>query len=150
MTTDEEQGAVTGPVLAQRLNQLFAEFPGDHGPRSNDEVAAAITAAGTKISSSYLWTLRVGKRSNPGHHHLKAIANYFQVPVGYFFDDALAEQIAAELALMHAIRRAGVRNLALRAATLSPDSLRAVTALVERIRHLEDQLSGHADQQQNE
>lgn len=126
-----------GPTLADKINRLFVELQGEHGLRSNEEVAEAITRAGTKISASYLWLLRTGRRDNPGKHHLEAIAAYFRVPPGYFFGDPLGEQIDAELDLMAAMRKAGVRELALRAADLSADSVRAITAMVEHARRLE-------------
>lgn len=124
-------------TLADKINRLFDALQGEHGPRSNDEVADAITRAGTKISASYLWLLRTGRRDNPGKHHLEAVAAYFQVPPGYFFDELIADRIEAELDLMAAMRKAGVRELALRAADLSSDSLRAIAAMVEQARRVE-------------
>lgn len=126
-----------GPSLADKINRLFELLQSESGPRSNEEVAEAITRSGTKISASYLWLLRTGRRDNPGKHHLAAIAAHFQVPPGYFFDDQLASDIEAELDLVAAMRRAGVRELALRAADLSPDSLRAIAAMVEQARRVE-------------
>lgn len=135
MVDDEAPAAL--PSLADKINRLFDELQGDAGPRSNEEVAEAITQAGTKISASYLWLLRTGRRDNPGKNHLEAIAAYFRVPPGYFFTSEVAEQIEAELDLMGAMRKAGVRELALRAADLSPDSLRAIAAMVEQARRVE-------------
>ena len=124
--------------LADKINRLFEALHDDDGaPRSNEEVAEAITRAGTKISASYLWLLRTGRRDNPGKNHLEAIAAYFRVPPAYFFDDRIAQDIHAELDLLAAMRKAGVRELALRAADLSADSVRAIAAMVEHARRLE-------------
>ena len=143
---DADDSAGSGrPSLADKINRLFDQLLDEHGPRSNDEVAEAITGAGTKISASYLWLLRTGRRDNPGKQHLEAIAQYFQVPPAYFFDDRLAEQIDAELELMGAMRKAGVRELALRAADLSPDSVRAIAAMVEQARKVERLGPGRPD-----
>ena len=133
----KDDRAPAGPTLAERINGLFDALQGENGPRSNDEVAEAISQAGTKISASYLWLLRTGRRDNPGKHHLEAIAGYFRVPPGYFFNEQIAEEIQAELELMAAMRKAGVRELALRAADLSSDSLRAIAAMVEQARRVE-------------
>ncbi len=132
-----------GPTLADKINRLFDVLQDEHGTRSNEDVAEAITAAGTKISASYLWLLRTGRRDNPGKHHLEAIAGYFRVPASYFFNEHIAEEIQAELELMAAMRRAGVRELALRAADLSSDSLRAIAAMVEQARRVERLEPGH-------
>lgn len=137
MPGEDEATPPRAASLADKINRLFEEFPGPNGPRSNEEVAEAITQAGTKISSSYLWLLRTGRRDNLGKHHLEAIAAYFQVPPAYFFNSEVADQVAAELDLIGAMRKAGVRDLALRAADLSPDSLRAIAAMVEQARRLE-------------
>lgn len=145
MADASARAGTSGPTLADKINRLFDQLLDEHGPRSNDEVADAITAAGTKISSSYLWLLRTGRRDNPGKHHLEAIARYFRVPPAYFFDDRLADQIDAELELMGAMRKAGVRELALRAADLSPDSVRAIAAMVEQARKVERLEPGHLD-----
>lgn len=146
MPAEDDQDAGTAPdppglpgSLADKINRLFEALHDDDGggPRSNDEVAEAITLAGTKISASYLWLLRTGRRDNPGKNHLEAIAGYFRVPPAYFFDDRIAQEIHAELDLLAAMRKAGVRELALRAADLSADSVRAIAAMVEHARRLE-------------
>ena len=133
-------GEVPGsrPTLADKINRLFDTMHSrSEGPKGNEEVAAAITASGTKISGSYLWTLRTGKRDNPTRQHLQAIADYFGVDPSYFFDVAAADKIHAELELLAAMRDAGVRQIALRAAGLSPESLQAIAQIVERTRTLE-------------
>ena|SRR5438270_10429626 len=126
-------------TLAEKINRLFEVMhPKSEAPRSNDDVAAAINAAGkTKISASYLWLLRTGKRDNPTRQHLQAIADYFGVDPSYFFDAAAARAIEAELDLLAAMRDAGVKQLALRAAGLSPEALRAITMIVDQARAVE-------------
>lgn len=123
------------PTLAARLDRLFVmrSRPGER-ELSNEVAAAAITAAtGTKISGSTLWALRAGRKTNPTLDTLRAIAAYFEVPAGYFLDDAQAIRIDAELELVAAMRRAGVKDLAVRAAELSPESLAAITAMVNTV-----------------
>lgn len=133
------------PSLADKINRLFEALHDDEGAsRSNEDVADAITRVGTKISASYLWLLRTGRRDNPGKNHLEAIAGYFRVPPAYFFDDRIAQDIYAELDLLAAMRKAGVRELALRAADLSADSVRAIAAMVEHARRLEQLEQGSA------
>lgn len=138
----QDDPAAPAATLAEKINRLFDKLQGEHGPRSNEEVADTISRAGTKISASYLWLLRTGRRDNPGKHHLEAIADYFQVPPAYFFNSSVVDQIDAELELMSAMRKAGVRELALRAADLSTDSLRALAVMVEHARRLERLESG--------
>ena len=89
------------------------------------------------MSASYLWLLRTGVRDNPSRKHLEAIAAFFNVPVNYFFDDAVVAEIDADLELVRALRKAPVRDLALRAADLSPGGLEEVAHIVEHVRRLE-------------
>ena len=127
-------------TLADKLDHLFRTHgPGVQAEYTYREVAAGIRAGGgpRKMSASYLWLLRTGVRDNPSRKHLEAIAGFFAVPVNYFFDDALAAEIDADLALVRALRHAPVRQLALRAADLSPEGLEEVAHIVEHVRKLE-------------
>jgi transcriptional regulator with XRE-family HTH domain len=128
-----------GRTLAQKLDHLFRTVhPATHGEYSFEEVAGAIRArGGPTISATYLWQLRRGLRDNPTKKHLEALAQFFGVSPAYFFDDEAAARIDAELALLVALRDGSVRRIALRAAGLSPESLGAITEMVERVRQLE-------------
>lgn len=139
MTSEDVEGRPESATLADKINRLFEVMHSRaERPPSNEEVAAAINARGrTTISASYLWLLRTGKRDNPGKHHLEAIADYFKVPPAYFFDQEVSAEIDAELTLLAAMRDAGVRQIALRAAGLSADSLQALALMIEQARRVE-------------
>ena len=81
---------------------------------------------------------------------MEALADFFGVPVSYFLDDDDAVRIDAELAMLAALRDAGVRRVALRAAGLSPKSLSAIQVIVERARELEGLREGNPDIQDPE
>ena len=55
----------------------------------------------------------------------------------YFFDDEIADRLDADLELLVAMRDPAVREVALRAAGLSPESLAAIAALIDRAREWE-------------
>lgn len=126
-------------TLAEKLDHLFRTVhSGSRGEFSFDEVARAVQArGGPTISATYLWQLRKGLRDNPTKKHLEALADFFGVPPAYFFDDAAAARIDAELDLLAAMRDASVKRIALRAAGLSPESLGAIAEMIERVRQLE-------------
>ncbi|MEV0622676.1 helix-turn-helix domain-containing protein [Nonomuraea sp. NPDC050404] len=126
-------------TLATKLDHLFHTVrPRDGGEYSHEEVAAALRdSGGPTISATYIWQLRKGLRDNPTKRHLEALAGFFGVPPAYFFDQAAAERIDAELELLNALRDTSVRQIALRASGLSPKSLNAITEMVERVRELE-------------
>src|SRR4029450_1360470 len=113
--------------------------PSDRGEYSYEEVAEGIRArGGPTISATYIWQLRKGLRDNPTKKHLEALADFFGVPAGYFFDNDAATRIDAELDLLVALRDSPVRELALRAFGLSSDSLATIRTMIERVRELEN------------
>jgi transcriptional regulator with XRE-family HTH domain len=136
----EEGGSPPGrKSVAEKLEHLFHTV---HGPRGREytleEVVEGIRASGgPTISVSYLWQLRKGVKDNPTKKHMEALADFFGVPAAYFFDDAVAERTEAELAMLTALRDAGVRRVALRAVGLSPRSLTAIQAIIESARSVE-------------
>ncbi|MDP9353571.1 MAG: helix-turn-helix domain-containing protein [Chloroflexota bacterium] len=127
------------PAFADKLNYLFATVhPGERGEYTHEEVTEEIRKqGGPAISHTYLWQLRRGVRSNPSLNVLEALAAFFGVPPGYFFDEEITQRVNEQLALATAIRDTNVRNLALRASELSPESVKAILDMVERVRQLE-------------
>ena len=121
--------------LAAKIERLFdAVRRPDREHYSNEDVARACReATGESFSATYLWQLRTGRRDNPTKRHLEALAGFFQVPAAYFFDDERGARIEEELALLAAMRDGAVREVALRAVTLSEDGLGTVADLVEAI-----------------
>jgi transcriptional regulator with XRE-family HTH domain len=126
-------------TLAEKVDRLFRTIhPSDQGEYTFEEVASAIRGhGGPTISATYLWQLRKGIRDNPTKKHLEALADFFGVSPAYFFDDAAAERIDAELSLLGALRDGSVRQIALRAFGLSPESLDTISEMIERVRQLE-------------
>jgi transcriptional regulator with XRE-family HTH domain len=126
--------------LAEKINRLFETMhAAGRGPLTNDEVADAIRArGGSTISGQYLWTLRKGRRDNPTRQHIQALAEYFHVPVGYFFDNDLADAYDADLEAIAALRDDDIREIAVRAAKLTPAGRRAVLTLIDSTQHLHD------------
>jgi transcriptional regulator with XRE-family HTH domain len=127
-------------LLASRLEHLFRTVhPEDRGPYTPAEVAEAINDGGgdETISATYLWQLRTGRRDNPTYRHLIALSRFFGVSPAYFFDDAETERGGVPDEMAVALTDDIVRDIALRAAGLSEQSLRAIRDLVDSARTLE-------------
>jgi len=140
-----DAGQPQGRTFAAKLDVLFRTVHPSGGEYTHDEVARAIKGAGgPTISATYVWQLRKGLRDNPTKNHIEALATFFGVPPAYFLDDAVAERIDAELELLVSLRDASVRQVALRASGLSPDSLRAIVDMIEQVRRLEGLPPGEA------
>ncbi|RSN04013.1 transcriptional regulator [Streptomyces sp. WAC 05977] len=126
-------------TLTDRIDRLFQVVRRPNGEQhSHEEVARACReSTGESFSAAYLWQLRTGRRDNPTKRHLEALAAFFQVPPAYFFDDEQGRALAEEVELLGALRNTAVRNLALRAVTLSEEGLGTVTDIVEAIKRRE-------------
>lgn len=137
MTTAEP---TRGPTLAEKIDRLFAgRRTPDGGEHTYEEVATGIRSRGrTTISASYICQLRLGVKDNPRMKHLAALADFFAVPVNYFFDeDPDGARLYEQLAMLPVYEDAEVRHIALRAVDLSPESLKIVAQIVEHARQIE-------------
>jgi transcriptional regulator with XRE-family HTH domain len=121
------------PTLAEKIDTLFRIVRRPNREQfSHEEVARACRQATSEtFSATYLWQLRTGRRDNPTKRHLEALAQFFRVPVSYFFDDEQGASIATELELLGALRDAGVRSMALRAVNLSPEGVDTISEMIE-------------------
>jgi transcriptional regulator with XRE-family HTH domain len=133
-------GSQPGRTLAQKLDNLVRTVhePG-RGPYSTREIADAINQrrGAQVISHSTVANLLSGKQTNPTKAVLELLAEFFRVPISYFFDDAMAARLGAELELVAALRDAGVRDLALRVAGLDDDARRAVMAMIDALQKMQ-------------
>ncbi|MGW3271274.1 helix-turn-helix domain-containing protein [Streptomyces kronopolitis] len=142
MTEPAHRPGARHSTLAQKLDRLIAALtPAGGNPPSYNEIARSIDqAAGERvISPSYIWKLHKGEATNPRVSHLEALAAYFDVPVEYFLNDDIASHVDEQLRLLAALKTGAARNLALRANELSPESLRTLNDMMERLRTLEVQ-----------
>ncbi|MGW2812622.1 helix-turn-helix domain-containing protein [Streptomyces sp. NPDC001415] len=143
--------------LADKLNRLFESIrPPDGHEYSNEQVADGISRQGlTTISQSYVWQLRKGKKTNPTISHLQALADFFGVPVAYFFDDEAAGEVEGKLKALEAQQAqmkeamggGDVKLMAMRAGELSPERRKQVMDLLDVVYKLEqvergDDMSG--------
>jgi transcriptional regulator with XRE-family HTH domain len=125
--------------IAEKLDALFRTVhPGGQGEYSHAAVAEAIREQqGVPISHTYIWQLRTGRRTNPTIQHLTALAAFFGVPVAYFLDEPDGARVEQDLELLTAMKQAGVTEIALRAARLSPGSRSTVKDMLDQIWRLE-------------
>ena len=146
-------------TLAEKTEWLFQNVrdPVDGQSYSNARIAAKIQECvpGFRVTATTIWNIRTGKSENPSWRLIEGLAKAFGVSPLYFSDDDETEvrQTQDELALLAALRDTTVRQLALRAQGMTPESLATVLELVERVRQLEgldmnrrNQISGDAQQ----
>ncbi|MEV7601684.1 helix-turn-helix domain-containing protein [Kitasatospora sp. NPDC089797] len=127
-------------VVAARLNHLFATVhPASRGPYTSPEVASAINekAGHQVLSATYLWQLRKGKRQDPTHSRLTALADFFGVSPMYFYEDETAKRTDEQLRLAGALRNPTIRQLVLDTDGLSEQSMTAIAAMIQSARAME-------------
>lgn len=80
------------PDFSRRLNALFDESrdPSTHKPYTNVTVAGAVTDGGVSVTHSYIGQLRNGSRQEPSASLVGALAQFFDIPVDYFFGVTIA------------------------------------------------------------
>lgn len=86
--------------LSEQLNRLFEVLRPARSPErtfTNREVVTACRAEGWDLSESHLSELRRGVKQNPTLRTLKAVAWFFDVPVGYFTDPAVTAEVERTL-----------------------------------------------------
>lgn len=132
---DGDGSARGAATLAEKIDALFrvVRRPGREAYTHEEVARACREATGESFSTTYLWQLRTGRRTNPTKRHLEALAQFFRIPVAYFFDDDQGARIAAELELLGALRDAGVRSVALRAVNLSPEGMDTISDMIDLI-----------------
>ncbi|GAA2488887.1 helix-turn-helix domain-containing protein [Streptomyces gobitricini] len=132
-------GTEDRPVLAVRLDDLFKTIRPKGKHWTNAEVAEELKQANPdlRVGGVYLSQLRTGKRSNPSPDLLAALARFFGVSVAYFFDDEVAESVLSQVAAVEALRQAGVRSVAMRAAGMKKENLQAITAIMDQYRQMQ-------------
>lgn len=134
-------------TLAEKIEALFRIVRRPNREQfSHEEVARACReASGETFSATYLWQLRTGRRDNPTKRHLEALAQFFDVPVAYFFDDDQGAAIAKELELLGALRDAKVRSVALRAVNLSPEGVNTISDMIDVLARRENRGESRTD-----
>ena len=131
-------------TLAERIEWLIQHnWPADAPPpRTNDDIAAAITAVtGEEISGTGFWKLRTGRGVNPTLKTLMSFSQFFGVPIGFFSGDpADAEEIGDEMAMVVLLRSKGVTRMQLRSfAGLSGKSRQMILDMIDSATRLEQQ-----------
>lgn len=126
-------------TFAELLDYLFREVhPKGRGPYTYAEASQGIRdTSGVTISASAIQQLRTGTNTNPKMQTIRALAGFFGVNPGYFFDEAEAERQRAEIKVVAAMRDQGVRRVALRANGLSTSSLHMLNTVIDQARRLE-------------
>ncbi|MEW1660635.1 XRE family transcriptional regulator [Streptomyces sp. NPDC093707] len=143
-------------TIAQVLDYLIRELhPKGRGPYTYAEIAHLIRQRAGEgaptVSHGTIQSIRTGKVTNPGVDSLRALADFFGVPVTVFFDEAVFDQVEERIReikddvdrasagdeLADVLEDKEARAVAFRLSGLSAKSLRGIKGIVEGFRTAE-------------
>lgn len=127
-----------GAPFADRLSYLFDRVRAPGADEfSNAHVARTISGYGDEsITGAYIGMLRKGQRT-PTVTLVPLFARFFGVEAGFFVEDEVTRKVTEQFELLHKLSQAGVKQVALRAIGLSPQSLLEVLRKIEAVREQE-------------
>lgn len=100
-------------IFSKNLERLFDQHRNEEGNEYTEvEVEVALMAMGHAITKAYILRLRSGESSNPSFDKISALAKFFKVHPGYFFEDHAKEKIAP---LSRSDITSGLSSIAMRA-----------------------------------
>lgn len=140
------------PFLADRLNRLIAEMPGENGEKYTTRTLAAwLVGHGISVTEAHLGHLRAGRRKNPSAVLVKGLAEAFGVPIDYFLADDVT-RIDEQLALLLMLRHSRVKSLLFRAHGISPEGFDDILRMLGDIRAREglDDVASRGEQLRSE
>lgn len=81
------------------------------------------------------WDAALNGSAAPDHKILDAVATAFGTQIDYLTveDEAVTARVEAEAALARVAKMAGVKNIAARGASLSPETLRGIASLIDKL-----------------
>lgn len=138
---DEAAGGTTGEPssLAEKIQFLRAlTTPKGESQPSYERLAALIEQdTGVAMSGAHIFNMAKGHQPDPKISHVRAIARFFRVPVGYLVGDGGDyRRLEAELELLDALKRGGVTELGVKGdldSVAGPDTVRAVLRQLDEL-----------------
>jgi transcriptional regulator with XRE-family HTH domain len=128
---DDVRATLPLRTMADKVNWLISLIstarPAGLGPYGNAEVAVLIReATGEPVTGMTIRKLRSGQAASPQLRLIEAMARFFGVPPGFFFDDYDESQVSLlqeQVELLAMIRRSGITPAELRVLLrLSPEA----------------------------
>ena len=124
-------------VLANKVNLLLDALPGEDGkPLNFPAIQAGLRERGVALGRTKWYYLTTGHPAlRTDHELLSAIADLFGVDRGFLLhkDGPLPDQVERELKMLISMRRAQVRDFAMRAlGDIDPEGLQAILDVIEK------------------
>lgn len=119
-------------MFAVKLQRLLDTHRNAEGSKLTPaQVASDVSQRGHKVSKSYLYDLLSGKKDEPSHNLVQALAEYFDVSLDYFADSERGRELARQYEILASLGESNVQQIVHRAKKLSPDGLKAVLDYID-------------------
>lgn len=80
-------------TLAERVDWLFKHIRQPDGREyTYQEVEAGTKELGYPVTGAYVWKMRKGKAEKPNWLILRVLAQFFKIPITFFYDEKLTEE----------------------------------------------------------
>ena len=121
--------------FAERLNWLFENVLNDEGrPYRNSDVTRGTAKIGRKVSTTYLSKLRNGEQSNPNWQVVRVLAEFFDVPITFFYEETLSDSYKESLKVAKLLDTDEVsREIATRSVALNKVSKQAILQIITQL-----------------
>lgn len=126
------------PNLAANLDYLFATVPQEDGsPYTNAAVEREIherTHGAIRVSASYVGQMRNGREKNPTASKLRELSITFGVPVDFWWQPSVTQEVKEQFSTLVAAREAKLRGIMARAHGVSDEGLSGILSILDGIR----------------
>lgn len=119
-------------IIANRLDWLFKNILHPDGREYKyTEVQDATEKIGRKVTSSYIGKLRRGEQTNPAWDVVSILAQFFGVPITFFFQEKIDEAELERFKIAATIQDENVQEIALYAGRLSTERKQAILEVLK-------------------
>lgn len=126
------------PNLAVNLNYLCETVPQENGaPYTNAALEREIydrTQGVVRVSASYIGQMRSGREKNPTASKLRELSITFGVPIDYWWQPSVTQEVKDQFSSLVAAREAKLRGIMTRAHGVSDEGLSGLLAILDGIR----------------
>jgi transcriptional regulator with XRE-family HTH domain len=121
-------------IISRRVEWLFKSFLKPDGSEYNHhEVEEGTAALGHRVTAGAIWKIRHGHTPNPGFLTLRALAQFFGIKPGFFYEDGLNECDLEQIKSEAVLRDSKVQEIALRASELAPEDRDVILGMIRLI-----------------
>ena len=121
-----------GNVIAERLDWLFQNILHPDGREYKYiEIQNKTEKLGRKVTASYIGKLRRGEQENPAWDVVSVLAQVFNVPITFFYQQQMTEEELERIKIATVLQEEKVGEIALKARDLSPAQRKTILDVID-------------------